>query len=500
MPTVVSLGTMGNPDRAHRRRPNLRRSCACLTLALACIALTACIPATNTADMVKGRFVPARYLGVWQRLDGDEHLPQVAVIANTQDGAVLTAVIGGLENGESGSCPQLPLVVRPLPDHRLLMIGALSFTPKPGSGTRRAAADHDATAAAAEPAPKPQIFLECFVVQSQGDHIEVRRFADDGDAALSALHDAGWTRFDTVGENQVLHCDDTVADFLAAHIAVLDHGQTTTGHYARMQPPPPAPAPATAPAVMVPAEPAWAGNHGTDEHGAWADLTVVGVTQRLRWCPPGTFTMGSPANEPGHQDDETQHPVTLTHGFWLADSECTQAFWQATRQAPAPGNTKGDQLPVESISWTDTQHFLIDLNAKFPTLNARLPTDAEWEYACRASSTAAYAVPRRWDHDRANGATHPVRTLDPNAWGLYDLEGNVAEWCADWDAEDPNPRPPDPVTDPHGPATGRMRIARGGDYFGKPDHCRSAYRNRDDPGEISSTLGFRFAVPGDSDR
>ena len=136
--------------------------------------------------------------------------------------------------------------------------------------------------------------------------------------------------------------------------------------------------------------PVWADTIDRDEFGLYADLKLKGIIQRFRWIAPGDFLMGSPKTEVGHVNDELQHQVTLTKGFWLADSACTQALWLAVIGDNRSGFKNDLNNPVVTVSWSDTKVFIKDLNAMFPDLKARLPTEAEWEYACRAGTTTPF--------------------------------------------------------------------------------------------------------------
>ena len=240
--------------------------------------------------------------------------------------------------------------------------------------------------------------------------------------------------------------------------------------------------------------PDWASDYGTDGHGTWASLAVDGVPIRFRYIQPGRFTMGSPPDEAGRRD-EAQHQVTLTQGYWLAETPTTQAVWQAV-MGNNPSLFKGDpQRPVEQVSWDDTQEFLRRLNARMPSLQARLPTEAEWEYAARAGTTGARygdldAI--AWHRGNSNRTTHPVGRKRPNAWGLYDMIGNVWEWCGDWYGNYPSGA----VTDPAGPGSGSGRGLRGGSWRDDAAVCRAAFRGWDGPGYRSFRLGFRLCSPG----
>ena len=230
---------------------------------------------------------------------------------------------------------------------------------------------------------------------------------------------------------------------------------------------------------------------GEDAHGLYADLTVGTVTQRMRWIAPGSFTMGSPATEPGRLDNETLHAVTLTRGFWLGDSEVTQALWEAV-MGSNPSLFKHAAKPVEMVSWEDCHEFHQRLNVKIAGLSARFSTEAEWEYACRAGTTTPYAgvSPEAlgWLEDKQ---THTVKQKSANAWGLYDMHGTVWEWCSDWYDD----YPASAVVDPVGPASGSKRVSRGGSWDDLLWAARSAYRIRGVPGNRNDSLGFRLCAP-----
>ena len=225
------------------------------------------------------------------------------------------------------------------------------------------------------------------------------------------------------------------------------------------------------------------------------------VIQTLRYIEPGSFQMGSPPDEPGHNDDEgPRHPVTIIRGFWLADTPCTQALWQAVMGGKNPSHfkdgPKAADCPVEQVSWDGVQHFLMRLQALLPAgCEAVLPTEAEWEYASRAGSQTAYAWGDRPDAERANmdrklGRTTPVKQYPANAWGLHDLQGNVWEWCADA----PRPYRDRPEVDPSGGAGGDTRAVRGGSWLGRARELRSASRDRYRRVGRFRTLGFRVAL------
>jgi formylglycine-generating enzyme required for sulfatase activity len=222
------------------------------------------------------------------------------------------------------------------------------------------------------------------------------------------------------------------------------------------------------------------------------------------YISPGTFTMGSSEEESGRYDNEIQHQVTLTQGFYIQITEVTQGQWTALMgNNPSFFNGCGDDCPVEQVSWNDAQQFIWRLNQLEGTDKYLLPTEAEWEYACRAGSTAAFSsggiTSLECDHDSNLGAVawfcgnsaktiHPVAQKNANAWGLYDMHGNVSELCQDWYGG----YPPHQMTDPQGPASGIDRTVRGGGWNSHARHCRSACRGAVSSGQKSYDVGFRL--------
>lgn len=257
----------------------------------------------------------------------------------------------------------------------------------------------------------------------------------------------------------------------------------------------------------------WAVAYGEDRHGLWEAFELAGVRQVLRWIPPGQFLMGSPEDEPGHRDDERQHPVTLTQGFWLADTACTQALWLAVMGPDARNPSRFDddaQNPVEQVSWEDVvTAFLPRTEALLPGLGLRLPSEAEWEYACRADAPTSQpfsfgpqihseqvnfdgTVPMAGGKKSAyRQRTVPVKALPCNAWGLYQMHGNVWEWCQDWRKPYPAGEAVDPVVSKAEGAA--ERVLRGGSWFNVARHCRSAVRYGTEPGGRGGNIGFRLA-------
>jgi formylglycine-generating enzyme required for sulfatase activity len=252
----------------------------------------------------------------------------------------------------------------------------------------------------------------------------------------------------------------------------------------------------------------WACAYGEDEFGLWQAFEVGEVRQVLRWIPPGEFLMGSPESEPDRSDHETQHKVVLTEGYWLADSACTQALWQAVLGENPSRFSDDPNKPVEQVSWDDiVQRFLPALNDKLPGIEAALPSEEQWEYACRAGTTTAFwfgdqVSPELVNYDGnypyAGGAkgkyretTVPVKALPANGWGLYEMHGNVCEWCADRYGEYLSADGAEPASQPQDGAG--KRVLRGGSWFHLGRLCRSAYRYAFHPDARNDFFGFRLA-------
>ena len=268
-------------------------------------------------------------------------------------------------------------------------------------------------------------------------------------------------------------------------------------------------------------------------------MEVKGRQLALRWCPPGTFKMGSPATEPERTKDEPQHEVTLTHGFWMMETEVTQALWTAVA-GKIDAKFKGDDQPAEPVTWYDAVEFCNQLStacglnpaytinketkdpknhvedkqdalkwlvSDVPEANGfRLPTEAQWEYACRAGTLTAFS----WGVDvntsmaNYNGSnaynngekgpylakTTPVGSYPANPWGFRDIHGNVWEWCWDWYGSYAEGH----VTDPVGPNEGETRVLRGGVWHYKPAYLRSAARYKDKPAKRWDLLGVRLIL------
>ena len=223
------------------------------------------------------------------------------------------------------------------------------------------------------------------------------------------------------------------------------------------------------------------------------------------YLPSGTFLRGSPSIEPGRKTDEKQQWVTLTNGFYMQTTEVTQGQWKAVMGVTPLHIIKcNDNCPVERVSWNDAQEFIHKLNKLEGSYKYRLPTEAEWEYAARAGSKKAFANGAisvldcgydptldkiGWYCGNSNTYPHhPVAQKNPNAWGLYDMHGSVAEWCADWYGNYPQGT----VTDPVGPSIGTERVLRGGGLADDARTCRSANRTTLKPDVIFDYIGFRL--------
>ncbi|WP_446811473.1 formylglycine-generating enzyme family protein [Methylomonas sp. 2BW1-5-20] len=250
---------------------------------------------------------------------------------------------------------------------------------------------------------------------------------------------------------------------------------------------------------------------GEDVYGLYADLTVNNVTQRFRWIEPGSYMMGSPPDEAERYDKETQHPVTLSQGFWLADTTVTQAFWLVLMGGDNPSYFQDSpEHPVEQVSWDDAQRFVETLNAEVSGLSAQLPSEAQWEYACRAGTTTPFSFgdnisPEQVNYDGNSpyaGAkkgvyrekTVPVKSLPANPWGLYEMHGNLWEWCQDvWQKDLGSAAAVDPLTRPD-VDTGGARVLRGGSWRYDGRYVRSSIRNHYEPDYRRSYIGFRLAL------
>lgn len=249
--------------------------------------------------------------------------------------------------------------------------------------------------------------------------------------------------------------------------------------------------------------PAWAERFGEDREGIFAEFALNGVLFEWRWVPPGRFWMGSPEDEPGRKVEEgPRHEVILTHGFWMGRTPVTQAQWRMLMKEN-PGRFQGDSLPVEKVSWKDAMAYCMRLNVLCSGMDITLPTEAQWEYACRAGTNGAFgdgspctdpegkdpALDRLgWFSGNADLQMHPVGLKDGNAWGLHDMHGNVWEWCLD------GPRRYSHALEvnPEGLMDGFTAGIRGGSGLWRTRSCRCAARNSRDRSTGEPFVGFRL--------
>ena len=226
-------------------------------------------------------------------------------------------------------------------------------------------------------------------------------------------------------------------------------------------------------------------------------ITVAGVELTFQWCPPGSCVVGSPTTEKGRGDDEIEHKVTLTKGFWIQRTETTQRQYRAV-VGVNPSRFRGDDRPVDSVSWLDASAFCraITAKAKLTTRAFTLPSEAQWEYAARAGAQGSFAgklTDVAWfDEPTESGSTHAVGTKAPNAWGIHDMLGNLWEWCADAYADRDGTALVDPCT-----VTGQdesVRIDRGGCWDSKAEYCRYAHRGVYETNRHSRFVGFRIVL------
>ena len=223
-----------------------------------------------------------------------------------------------------------------------------------------------------------------------------------------------------------------------------------------------------------------------------ADILGKGIKVEMVLIPAGTFMMGSPESEADRSDDETQHKVTLTKPFYIGKFAVTQDQWVAV-MGNNPSDTLGPNFPVTGVSWEDCQEFIKKLNAKIDG-GYRLPTEAEWEYACKAGTTTAYSFGNKITPKDANyydskiDKPVAVGSYKPNLFGLYDMHGNVREWCEDWFGDYPTGA----VTDPQGPPIGESRILRGGSFDPNECNARSSTRTYCVPSYPFDFFGFRL--------
>lgn len=231
-------------------------------------------------------------------------------------------------------------------------------------------------------------------------------------------------------------------------------------------------------------------------------FSLADLKLEMIWVKPGSFTMGSPADEPSrNQAEGPQTQVTLTKGFWLGKTEVTQSqFESVTGENPSAFKDVGKDAPVERVSWDDAMTFCKKLNDRERAAGLlpadyeyTLPTEAQWEYAYRAGTTGDYPGDidaMAWHNKNSDEKTHPVAQKKPNPWGFYDMAGNVLEWTFDWYGNYKGGA----VTDPTGPWRGYYRTGRGGSWRTEPRVGRSAARSGGSQGRVDYTIGFRLSL------
>lgn len=294
-----------------------------------------------------------------------------------------------------------------------------------------------------------------------------------------------------------------VVTLSASHLSLTYNVQTFYENAAKGSPVPSKNARTIDPAQASPVRSGEAPPSGPASHSigdTWTD-PVTGM--KFLWIAPGSFDMGSAEIE----DANPVRIVKINKGFWLGQFEVTQAQWRAVMDDD-PSSFKGDNLPVEQVAWDEVDSFIRKLNSMGQG-GFRLPTEAEWEYACRAGTKSEFCYGDTLDSSQANfdgnypygGATTGVYrekttaagSFRPNAWGLYDMHGNVWELCSDWYDPDYYKSRQNPDCDPRGPCSGSFRVLRGGAWRNVADECRSAARSRYIPGFRFNSIGFRLA-------
>ncbi len=248
--------------------------------------------------------------------------------------------------------------------------------------------------------------------------------------------------------------------------------------------------------------------NGAIEHKVGDPLMVDfgdGVKMDFVWIPPGEFLMGSPEGEMGRGSNETPHRVTISKGFWMGKTEVTQTQWRRVMSINPSRNTTGAAQPVQCVSWYDCQEFINVLNQKRDISNLRfsLPTEAQWEYACRAGTKTCFYNGNTepdlarvgWYKANSDSDTHAVGEKEANMWGLLDMHGNVWEWCQDWFGNYETGM----ARDPTGPSSGDERVLRGGSEDDNSKNCRAASRLSTTPRSSGTDIGLRLALVPPSD-
>ena len=222
--------------------------------------------------------------------------------------------------------------------------------------------------------------------------------------------------------------------------------------------------------------------------------SVAGVSFKMVAIPGGTFSMGS---NDGESNERPVHSVSLS-AYYMGETEVTQALWQAVMGTNPSYHKNCDQCPVEQVSWNEAQEFISKLNQKTGR-RYRLPTEAEWEYAAKGGQSYTYSGSNAikdvaWYDGNSDSETHPVKQKRANGYGLYDMSGNVYEWCTDWYASDYYSKSHD--KNPEGPSAGNNRVLRGGSWYFSSGSCRVANRNGINPSYSGISYGLRLAVSG----
>lgn len=226
-------------------------------------------------------------------------------------------------------------------------------------------------------------------------------------------------------------------------------------------------------------------------------LTVGRVTYKFVYVAPGTFTMGATSEQENPENyEKPAHQVTLTNGYYIGQTEVTQALWKAV-MGSNPSYFKGNNLPVEQVSWYDCLNFIARLN-DMTGQRFRMPSEAEWEYAARGGHqsrgtqySGAYSIDNcAWYYGNSRYKTHPVATKQANELGIYDMSGNVREWCQDWYGSYSS----NAVTNPTGSSAGSLRVNRGGSWLYDAGDCRVAIRYCDSPDDRYDHLGLRLVL------